>query len=232
MSGDPSSGERTMEASPARVARAIEEGHGPRAPWLASSLGGLLALGILAVAAGPLAAAALGWLRAALTADVRQAAAMDWAGVLWPTLVGPLVASVAVAGGHALAHAGWVRLGPWKRARRPGIAVRLRAVVGGWTMAAAALAGGVAAGLPWLPFVPGLVARPWPGSLWALGSFAVSVALGALLATGACGLAQRRLSRLAFERSMRMTPSEAREAARQEGSVRRPAPRSSRWRLP
>lgn len=232
MSLDQPADERSVEASAARVARAVEQGQGPRAPWLAAACSGLLALVVLGVAAGPLAAGAMSWLRAALQGSLTQEAPLAWSAVLWPALVGPLSVLVAVAGGHGLAHGGWVKLASWRRGRRPTLAARLRSVTGGWLLALAAVLGGGLAALPWLSSLTALGGRSWPGALWALGAFAVSVALGALGATAVCGLVQRRAARVAFERSMRMTPAEAREAARQEGAVRRPKPRLSRWRSP
>ena len=100
-----------------------------------------------------------------------------------------------------------------------------------WLLAACALAGGLIAALPWVAALPVLGARGWSGGLWSLGAFAASLALGALIATLVCGLVQRRLAQQAFDRAMRMNRSEAREASRQDGGVRRNGPRSSRWRV-
>lgn len=201
--------ERSIEASPARRARAIEEGHGPRAPWLASALTGLLALGLLSLAAGPVAAGAASWVRGSLSVQVPQAVASDWRAVLWPAVVAALAVLAAAIGGQALAHGGWTRLGPWRRGRRASIAARLRSASAGWLLGFVALAGGVSGALPWIGALPGIVQRPLAEAAWGATLFVVSAGLGALLAVLAMGFLQLRHAMHAFERTLRMTRSEA-----------------------
>lgn len=222
--------DRSVEASPARKTRAIEQGQGPRAPWLASATSGLLALALLGIAAGPMAAGSIAWLRGSLVVQPGDVESLAWSNALWPGLAGSLLVLAAVVAGQVVAQGGWVRLGAWRRARRPSPGARLASTAGGWLLAVGALAGGVIAALPWLAALPALGARTWSGGLWALVAFTGSVALGALLATLACGLLQRRVAQRRFDHALRMNPSEAREAARQDGGVRRSGGGSSRWR--
>jgi hypothetical protein len=98
-------------------------------------------------------------------------------------------------------------------------------------LSGAAIAGGVLAALPWLAALPEMGTRPFAGGLWALASFAATVTLGALAATIACGLVQKRMAQRAFDRALRMSHAEARDLARRDGAVRRRSPHASRWRL-
>ena len=223
--------DRSIEASPARRLRAIESGQGPRAPWMASVAGGLLALGLLSVAAAPLALGARGWLRDALRVQT-TGDGLSPRGTLVPALVAVALVLTASIVGHALAHGGWVRVGAWRRPGKTPALQRIRAALGGWLLALAALAGGLVGASPWVASLTELSRRPLEDGLWALAAFVASAALGALLGAAAIALAQMRLAMRAFDRTLRMTRAEAREAAREDLPASRRGPTTrSRWRF-
>lgn len=223
--------ERTIEASPARRLRAIDQGHGPRAPWLASAAGGLLSLGLLSVAAAPMAVEARSWLKQSMRIDA-AAAAPSMRAALVPALAAVAIVLASTLLGQALAHGGWIRLAPWRRGGRASASQRLRSALAGWLVGACALAGGVAGAVPWLGSLSQLSERPLGQAAWAVGAFVASASLGALLATAMLGFVQVRMAMRAFDRTLRMTHAEARDAARadQPASRRRPVARP-RWRL-
>lgn len=220
--------DRSVEASPARRARAIEAGGGPRAPWLASAITGLLAIALLSLAAGPVAAGAKGLLRASLVADAAPIRGLEWRAALLPAVLAALAVLAAAAAGHALAHGGWTRLGPWRAGRRAPWTARIRGAAAGWMFAIAALVGGVLGAAPWIGALPELLRRPLPDAAWAAALFVIAAALGALLAALAMGFLQLRLAMRAFDRTLRMTRSEAQREDRERGPRRAP---QSRWRL-
>ena len=93
----------------------------------------------------------------------------------------------------------------------------------------AALIGGVLGVAPWLGSLGQISQRPLQEGLWALAAFVAAAALSALLATLVRGLVQLRLAGLAFDRTLRMTRGEAREAAKDDSPRRRM--QRARWRL-
>lgn len=219
--------DRVVEATPARRRRAIERGEGPRAPWLAAAVSGLLSLALLSIAAGPVAAEAKAWIRHSLQAP--EADSMPTGSVMLPAVACALAVLVACVAGQSIAQGGLLRLGAWRAATRATWGRSVRSAMTGWVLGAAALAGGVVGVLPWIGALPQLGQRPLHEGLWAVGAFAASAALGALLAALVLGLVQLRLAGQAFDRTLRMTRAEAREAAK-EDSVRQRLPRP-RWRL-
>ena len=219
--------DRVIEATPARRRKAIEQGQGPRAPWLAAAVSGLLSLALLSIAAGPVATEARAWLHQSLRAP--ESAAMPAGSVLLPGVACALGVLVACVAGQSIAQGGWMRMGSWRAATRASWGRSVRSAVAGWVLGAAALAGGVAGVLPWVGALPQLGQRPLQEGLWAAGAFVASAALGALLAALVLGLVQLRLAGQAFDRTLRMTRAEAREAAKDD-SVRQRLPRP-RWRL-
>ena len=110
------------------------------------------------------------------------------------------------------------------------MSARLRSASAGWLLALAALGGGLAGTLPWVVSLPGLVHRSLADAAWGVTLFVASAALGALLAVLAMGFLQLRHSMNAFDRTLRMTRSEAahedRERAPRARGIRRGA-----WRL-
>jgi len=222
--------ERPVEASPARRSRAIEEGDGPRAPWLASAVSGLIALGLLSLAAGPIAMGAKGWLRASLAVDGVPVSGSGWRTAVLPALIASAIVLAAVALAHALVHGGWTRLRAWRPAPRMPLGTRVRTVSAGWILAVSALLGGVVAIVPWLGALPSLVQRPLGDAIWGAALFAGAAALGALLAALVLGFLQLRLAMRAFDRTLRMTRSEAQRDDQPAASRMRRAP-LGRWRL-
>jgi flagellar biosynthesis protein FlhB len=95
-------------------------------------------------------------------------------------------------------------------------------------LALGAIGVGWIAAFPWLPGIARLGARSLQDGLWAVGAFVAAAAVASLLAVVAMGLLQWRLASRRFDRMLRMTHAEAREAAREERprAIRRP-----RWRL-
>jgi flagellar biosynthesis protein FlhB len=222
--------ERPVEASPARRARAIEAGNGPRAPWLASAVSGLIALGLLSLAAGPIAMGARGWLRASLAVDGTPVSASGWRATVLPALGATALILVAVALSHALVHGGWTRLRAWRPASRTPLALRLRSVSAGWILAASAVVGGAVAIVPWIGALPSLVHRPFTDAIWGATLFVGAAALGALLAALMLGFLQLRLALRAFDRTLRMTRSDAQREDR-GSSPRMRRGSAGRWRL-
>ncbi len=222
--------ERSIEASPARRMRAVAAGHGPRAPWLASAIAGLLALALLSAAAAPVALEAQAWLRASMRVDRLPDGHAGEA--LWPAMIAAATVTVATLVANALAHGGWVRFGGWRRGARPSVMHRAKSALAGWLLAIAALIGGLAGAAPWIGALPDLARRPLAEGAWAVGAFVGSAALGALVATALFGLLQLHAAMRAFDRTLRMTRGEAREAARDEMPAprRRAAPRLP-WRF-
>lgn len=221
--------DRSIEAPPARRLRAIASGQGPRAPWLASAAGGVLALGLLSAAAAPMAVGARTWLKDSMRVDSGPALAPS--ALLLPALGAAAAVIAATIAAHALAHGGWVRLGAWRRPARVSAVRRAKSAAAGWVLGVAALAGGVAGALPWVGALPEMARRPLDEGAWAVAAFVGSASLGALLATVMLGLVQLRLAMRAFDRTLRMTHAEAREAARHDAPVARRRPARSRWRL-
>lgn len=227
----PGDGEdRPVEASPARRARAIEDGHGPRAPWLASAVSGLIALGLLSLAAGPVAMGAKGWLRGSLAVDGSSVAGISWRAAVLPALIATLLVLGAVAAAHALVHGGWTRMRAWRPVSRMPLGARLRSVSAGWILASAAIVGGVVAIVPWIAALPSLVHRPFGDALWGATLFVGAAVLGALLAALVLGFLQLRLAMRAFDRTLRMTRAEAQREDRASAPRMRRGP-MGRWRL-
>jgi flagellar biosynthesis protein FlhB len=222
--------ERPVEASPARRARAIEAGNGPRAPWLASAVSGLIALGLLSLAAGPIAMGARGWLRASLAVDGTPVSASGWRATVLPALGVTALILVAVALSHALVHGGWTRLRAWRPAPRTPFALRVRAVSASWILALSGLVGGIVAIIPWIGSLPSLVQRPFGDAIWGATLFVGAAALGALVAALVLGLLQLRLAMRAFDQTLRMTRSEAQRDDRASAPRMRRGP-AGRWRL-
>lgn len=217
--------DRSIEAPPARRLRAIASGQGPRAPWLASAAAGLLALGLLSAAAAPVAIEARAWLRASMQVD--GSPALSPRAVLAPASLAALLVIGATVAAHALAHGGWVRVSGWRRPARASALRQAKSAFVGWVLAIAALAGGVVGAMPWLGVLPELARRPLDEGAWAVAAFVGSAVLGALSATLALGLAQLWFAMRAFDRTLRMTHAEAREAARDDmpAARRRPTAR-------
>lgn len=218
--------DRVFEASPARRRQAIEKGRGPRAPWLASAVRGLLAVALLSIAAGPMTGEAKAWLRQSLAVSASPAvpSATD---VLMPAITGALAVCLSALAAALLVH------GPWIRLARPGFrraawVDRLRGSGLSVLLATVTLVVGALASLPWLPGVARLGGRSLHDGLWAMGAFVAAAAVAALLTVMAMGVLQWRLASRRFDRMLRMTHAEAREAAREE---RPRAIRRTRWRL-
>lgn len=222
--------ERPVEASPARRARAIEDGHGPRAPWLASAVSGLIALGLLSLAAGPIAIGAKGWLRGSLAVDASAVSGSGWRAAVLPALIATLLILGAAAAAHVLVHGGWTRLRAWRPMPRTPLAARLRSVSAGWILAISAIVGGVVAIAPWIAALPSLVHRPLGDALWGATLFVGAAALGALLAALVLGFLQLRLAMRAFDRTLRMTRFEAQREDRASAPRMHRGP-TGRWRL-
>lgn len=218
--------DRSIEAPPARRLRAIAAGHGPRAPWLASAVGGLFALGLLSAAAAPVALGARTWLASSMRLD--ETSVTTPRGVLTPSVSAAALVIVATLAANAVAHGAWVRWSALRRPSRPSTMQRVKSAASGWILGLAALAGGAAGAFPWLAALPELARRPLSEGAWAVAAFVASAALGALTATILLGLVQLRMAMRAFDRTLRMTRAEAREAAREEA----PAPRRRAVRLP
>lgn len=219
--------DRVIEPTPARRQRAIERGEGPRAPWLAAAVSGLLALGLLSVAAGPVAIETKAWIRQSL--QVQDAPAMSGSSLLLPAVSCAALVLVAAMLGHVIARGGSVRVRAWRRGTRPAWSQTAVSSMGGWVLGVAALVGGVLGAAPWLGSLGQIGQRPLQEGLSALACFVAAAALGALLAALAMGLVQLRLAGLAFDRTLRMTRGEAREAAKDESPRRRL--QRARWRL-
>ena len=226
MTGLHDDADRVHEATPARRRQAVEQGLGPRAPWLASAVAGLLALGLLSIAAGPVASGARVWLRHSLSV-APEPSPVSAASVLMPAIVCVLAVCLAVLAASLLVQGPWIRLAVPSRARKAGWSGILGRSVAGWVLGASVIAAGAVAAMPWLPGVARLAARGLQDGLWAAGAFAAAVAIAALLAVVAMGLLQWWLASRRFDRMLRMTRAEAREAAKDDR--RRPAP--ARWRL-
>ena len=219
--------DRVIEPTPARRQRALDRGDGPRAPWLAAALSGLLALGLLSVAAGPVAIETKAWIRQSL--QVHDAPAMTGSALLLPAVSCAAVVLVAAMVGQVVARGGWIRVRAWRRGRRAAWSETVASSIGGWVLGVAALLGGVLGAAPWLGSLGQISQRPLQEGLWALGAFVAAAALSALLATLVMGLVQLRLAGLAFDRTLRMTRGEAREAAKDDSPRRRM--QRARWRL-
>ena len=219
--------DRVFEATPARRRQAIDQGHGPRAPWLASAVSGLLAVGLLSIAAGPVSAEARAWLRQSLavTPSPQPASASE---VLLPAITGALAVCLAALASSLIIHGPWIRLAR-PAFRRAGWLHRLRGSASSLGLAGMVIGVGVVASLPWLPGLARLGARSLLDGLWAIGAFVAAVALASLLAIVALGLLQWRLASRRFDRMLRMTHAEAREASREERP--RAAITRARWRL-
>ena len=117
----------------------------------------------------------------------------------------------------------------WRRGRRAAWSETTASSIGGWVLGLAALLGGVLGAAPWLGSLGQISQRPLQEGLWALAAFVAAAALSALLATLVMGLVQLRLAGLAFDRTLRMTRGEAREAAKDDSPRRRM--QRARWRL-
>lgn len=219
--------DRVIEPTPARRQRALDRGDGPRAPWLASALSGLLALGLLSVAAGPVAIETKAWIRQSL--QVQDAPAMTGSALMLPAVSCATLVLVSAMLGHVVARGGWIRVRAWRRGTRPAWSETAASSIGGWVLGIAALVGGVVGAAPWLGSLGQIGQRPLQEGLWALASFVAAAALGALLATLVMGLVQLRLAGLAFDRTLRMTRGEAREATKDDAPRRRM--QRARWRL-
>lgn len=218
--------DRVFEASPARRRQAIDKGRGPRAPWLASAVSGLLAVVLLSIAAAPMTGEAKAWLRhsLAVSASPSVTSASD---VLMPAITGALAVCLSALAAALLVH------GPWIRLARPGFRRaawidRLRGAGLSVLLAAVTMAAGTLAAWPWLPGLARLGGRSLQDGLWAMGAFVTAVAVAALLTVMAMGLLQWRIASRRFDRMLRMTHAEARDAAREE---RPRAGRRTRWRL-
>jgi hypothetical protein len=123
-----------------------------------------------------------------------------------------------------------MRIGPWRAGRRPPWIARVRTAAAGWIFAIPALAGGILGAAPWIGSLPDLVRRPISEAAWAVALFVMAAALGALLAALGMGFVQLRLAMRAFDRTLRMTHS---QALREDGE-RAPRPRRvmpARWRF-
>lgn len=222
--------DRVIEPSEARRNRAVDEGFGPRAPWLASAVTGLVAIALLSIAAGPVSAGTRRWLRDSLEVAPVPAQASELRMALVPAVVAALAVLLAELLGHVLAHGGWVRLAGVRRARREALPARARRVAAGWMFAAASAVGGALVALPWIGSLPKLAERSLSDASWAVAAFVGAAAIGASLAAVALGLLQLRVAMRAFDRTLRMTRSEARREA-SEGSTRSRRAPSARWRL-
>jgi hypothetical protein len=219
--------DRVFEATPARRRQAIDRGHGPRAPWLASAVSGLLAVGLLSIAAGPVSAEARAWLRQSLVVTPTPQPVSSW-DVLMPAITGALAVCLAALASSLLVHGPWIRLAR-PAFRRSVWLHRLRGSLSSLGLAGVSVAVGVLASLPWLPGLARLGARSLHDGLWAMGAFVSAVALASLLAIVALGLLQWRLASRRFDRMLRMTHAEAREAAKDERP--RAAVTRAKWRL-
>jgi hypothetical protein len=220
--------DRPVPPSQAIRQRAIQDGRGPRAPWLASAVSGLLALIMLSLAAAPLGAHARSWLRASITVGAADAEAPSAWSVAFPAIVAAALLLAASVGGQWMSQAPWLGLGHWRRRTRPALPMRLRAVVAGWLLAVVAVAAGTLAALPWLSAVRGLPMRDLGQACWAAAAFVGAVALVGLLVKLTLGLLQLRAAIRNFDRGLHRTHAEARADAREEsGGLRL---RAGRWR--
>lgn len=222
--------DRSIEAPPARRTRVIASGEGPRAPWLASAAGGLLALALLSAAAAPMALEARAWIRDSLRMDAADAG-LSMRGAVVPALLAAAAVIIAALLGHVMAQGAWLRMSAWRRGARAPLLARVKAAAGTWVMCAGAVIGGVAGALPWMGSLTELARRPLDEGAWAVAAFVASAALGALVASVAFGLVQLHLRVRAFDRALRMTQAEAREQARQEAPARARATPRMPWRL-
>jgi len=217
--------DRIIEATPMRKQQALEAGHGPRAPWLAAAVSGLLALALLSIAAGPVAIEAKAWLQQSLQVVTPDALSLNT--LLLPAILCSCAVLIAAAVGQLLAHGGWLRIAAWQRAHRAGWFANARTAMSGWLLAIAAITGGTLAAIPWLGSLAACGERSLQEGLWLIAAFIAAAALGALIATLVLGLIQLRIASLAFDRTLRMTQAEAREANKDDAPRR--APRR-RWR--
>ncbi len=224
--------DRVIEASPALKQRTVEAGHGPRATWLASAVSGLLALGLLSIAAGPMSIQAKSWFQESLKLRSVNGFSTLMESVWIPAMICSATVLAAVIFGHAIAHGGWIRIGAWRRSRKPGLLTRCRGAIGGWILAVASLGGGVLMAAPWLPRLATIGDRSMADGLWIVGAFLGAVTLGALVVALVLGLLQMRLAIHAFDRTLRLTHGEARDEAQTSESSRSRHPRRRiRWRL-
>ena len=220
--------DRPVPPSQAIRQRAIQDGRGPRAPWLASAVGGLLALAMLSLAAAPLGSHARSWLRASIAAPAAEVPPPSAWSVALPAIVAAGVVLAASVGGQWMAQAPWLQVGRWRRRTRPATPARLRTVVAGWLLAGVAVAAGTVAAIPWLPAVRGLPMRDLSQAWWSAAAFVGAVALVGLLVMLASGLLQLRAAIRDFDRTLHRTQAEARADAREEsGGLRL---RTGRWR--
>lgn len=227
MSGMLATEDRVFEATPTRRRLAVEQGQGPRMPWLASAAGGLLAVVLLSAAAGPLAGGAREWLRSSL-AEVSSAEAGSVADVLRPAIACTLAVCLATLGASILVHGPWIRLAVRRRGGRRPWASRVASDASGWMLGGVAIAAGVLASLPWLPAVSRLANRGFEDGALAVIGFVAAVGVAALLAVAVMGLLQWWMAVRRFDRMLRMTRAEAREEAKEDrapATARRP-----RWR--
>ena len=227
MIGEGAVDERVHEPTPARRRRALEQGNGPRASWLASAISGLVAVGLLSVAAGPVTGEAKAWMRESLAVST-GGPAVSGKDVLMPAITGALAIVLAVLIASLTVHGPRVRLQARPRSGRAGWLAHARSAAAGWGLAAVGMGGGVFAALPWLPSLASLASRALSDGLWSLGAFAAAVAIASLLAVAGMGLLQWWAASRRFERMLRMTHAEARDAAKEE---RRPGRATPRWRL-
>ncbi|MFM1829689.1 MAG: hypothetical protein RLZZ558_29 [Planctomycetota bacterium] len=222
------SDDRPVPPSQAIRQRAIQDGRGPRAPWLASAISGLLALTLLSLASAPLGSHARSWLRASIGASAADTGWPSAWSVILPAVVAAALLLAASVGGQWMAQASWLRLGHSRRRTRPALPARFRAVVAGWLLAAVAVTAGTLVATPWLPAVRGLPMRDPGQALWAAASFVGTVALAGLLVMLAMGMLQLRAAMREFDRTLHRTHAEARSDAREESGGL--GARPGRWR--
>jgi hypothetical protein len=84
--------------------------------------------------------------------------------------------------------------------------------------------------VPWIGALPSLVHRPFTDAIWGATLFVGASALGALLAALMLGFLQLRLALRAFDRTLRMTRSDAQREDR-GSSPRMRRGSAGRWRL-
>ena len=214
------SAERVHPPSPSKREQVVAEGHGPRASWLASFLGIVFFIALASVIAPMWIGSLVGTTKKIFLLAPTQQPAQLFIDAITPALWIVVVALVGAILAHIVSHGAWIRMGPWKMRQRRTIVRGFLQVFAGVFVAIATMGVSLAFAWPWLKNISSWSSGSLTDVVWsALGMIGMTM-LGAAITLFIACIAQRFKARNAFESSIRLTPAQAREAARESGEGR------------